>query len=450
MLSNEIEKALRKIEARSGKTAKQEMLSLYIEDPEMKEVLKFTLSPYITFGVGKKTVDQCIQEFVPFSETTSNFSTETWELLEQLANRELTGQAAKEAIKEEFSSLNNESVNLLCRILTKDLSCGLQASSVNKLHKGLIPEYKVALAHPMKKYAQKMTYPAAVEMKLDGMRLITEVKLGDDASKSTVSFKSREGHELHFDYLVPAVQDAAWSLYEEMGKPAEFEGFMLDGEIEAGESFKTSMQILKKGGGNARGLRYTLFWCQPLELFLTQKPFNKTYTEQRAFMKKALGGKPVVIQDDEGLVSQVTLVDSYIVSSEAEASHLYQNARANNLEGVIVKKMDAKYEYKRTNTWLKMKANESLDLTIVDVEEGTGRLENNCGRIVVEYKDKRIGVGSGLSDEMRQAMWDDPEAFIDEIAEISFQEITEAGSLRHPVFEGIRKDKSTSDSEKKN
>lgn len=448
MLSKEIQGILDKIEAKSGVNAKQEQLRLYINDPEVKEVLRFALSPYITFGIGKKTMEQCLADSI-FLGSEGNFTTETWELLEQLANRDLTGNEAKEAIKEELSSLNNQSIELLTRIITKDLKCGLKTSSVNKVSKGLIPEYKVALAHPMKKYAAKMTYPAAVEMKLDGMRLITEVQLGDMPDQTKVAFKSREGHELHFDNLVPSVIDAAWLLYEAMGRPINMSGIMLDGEVEAGESFKTSMQILKKGGGDARGVRYTLFWCQPLELFLKQAPYDRNYQQQRALMKKALGAKPVVVEDSEGLVSQVSLVDSYIVSSEAEAAQLYQNARANNLEGVIVKKMDAKYDYKRTNTWLKVKANETLDLTIVDIEEGEGRLENNCGKIVVEYKGKRVGVGSGLSDEMRQAIWDDPDAFIDEIAEISFQEITEAGSLRHPVFEGIRKDKSTSDSEKK-
>ena len=145
------------------------------------------------------------------------------------------------------------------------------------------------------------------------------------------------------------------------------------------------------------------------------------------------------------LLCQITLVDSYIVSSETEANGMYAKARERNLEGVIVKDINATYDYKRTATWLKIKGHETLDLPIIDIEEGEGRLKNNLGKIVVEYKGKRVGVGSGLTDEWRKEIWDDPDKYIDEIVEVSFQEETEAGSLRHPVFEGFRTDKSKSD-----
>ena len=123
---------------------------------------------------------------------------------------------------------------------------------------------------------------------------------------------------------------------------------------------------------------------------------------------------------------------------------------AKDHEGIMINICDAKYEFKRTNNLLKVKLMKSYDLEIVGFEEGTNRLSNNLGAILVKYKDSNIvKVGSGFSDDMRIEIWNNREKYLNKIAEIQYFEETtnqDGGqSLRFPVFLDIREDKLVGD-----
>lgn len=64
------------------------------------------------------------------------------------------------------------------------------------------------------------------------------------------------------------------------------------------------------------------------------------------------------------------------------------------------------------------------------------------GKLVVDFNGVLVGVGSGLSDEIRAL---DPEELIGRMCEVSYHEVTPDLSLRHPVFECFRDDKPVED-----
>ena len=110
----------------------------------------------------------------------------------------------------------------------------------------------------------------------------------------------------------------------------------------------------------------------------------------------------------------------------------------------MIKDVDAKYECKRSASWLKQKPFIEVSLTITGVEEGTGRNEGRLGAIICEGVDdgKRIvvNVGSGFSDDQRSEFWVDKETMVGQVVEVRAdaatrsQDSEDIWSLRFPRF----------------
>ena len=123
---------------------------------------------------------------------------------------------------------------------------------------------------------------------------------------------------------------------------------------------------------------------------------------------------------------------------------------ARGQEGVMINICDACYEFKRTWNLMKVKKMNTLDLEVVDYEEGSGRLSGTLGAIHVRYKNGNIvKVGSGFSDDLRKQIWNHNIMIVGKIVEVQFfEETTNADggiSLRFPVFKDFRPDKLTPD-----
>lgn len=100
-------------------------------------------------------------------------------------------------------------------------------------------------------------------------------------------------------------------------------------------------------------------------------------------------------------------------------------------EGIVLKNPDAPYQ-QGTRSWHKVKPVRTVDLTV------KGNLKN--GSLIVDNDGKEVTVGIGLSEAIRAKA--KTGAMLGMVIEIRFQEQTESGSLRHPVFVRERTDKS--------
>lgn len=122
-------------------------------------------------------------------------------------------------------------------------------------------------------------------------------------------------------------------------------------------------------------------------------------------------------------------------------------------EGVMINDGTAKYQHKRTDVLLKVKSTYTMDMRVLDIEEGSGKYEGMVGALYCVAKDGNIEysckVGSGLSDSERLAWFDHEELIIGKIVEVAFfstsqcssAEGTTRYSLRFPRFKGVRNDK---------
>jgi ATP-dependent DNA ligase len=63
------------------------------------------------------------------------------------------------------------------------------------------------------------------------------------------------------------------------------------------------------------------------------------------------------------------------------------------------------------------------------------------GAIRIKHKKTVVHVGSGFTDSERIRIWGKKGQYRGKTAEIAYQEETNDGSLRFPVFKGVRFDK---------
>jgi len=118
-----------KLEADNSKLAKQAILKEALEEgvPEFFEGITLALDALVTFGVKQ----------VPERSDVLTGQGLSWpvfkELADKLANRELTGHAARDAIELAMGIATTEQWNgFYRRILIKDLRCGMSEKTVNK------------------------------------------------------------------------------------------------------------------------------------------------------------------------------------------------------------------------------------------------------------------------------------------------------------------------------
>lgn len=416
MTSDDIYDLICQIGAEASKNAKQDLIAKNIGDSDFQTVLKAALDPFITYGLAAVPEKQ-------YSHDDHQFTHNIWALLDSLRTRGLTGNAAKTAVQSTLNALTPKSATLLRWIITKDLRAGFSETTVNKVKPGMIPTFDCMLAHPFEEKRVKK-WPQVVEPKLDGVRVLAFVQGGPEKD---VRFFSRSGREFtSFDSLKQPIIDAAM----DCGWGARH--FVLDGEVVSGSFNKTVSEVRKKDV-QATDAEFHIFDLLPKSVFAEGAPAKRSYSDRRnlveGFVASAVRG------------GSIKAIPRYLVNSVEEIHTLYEAVRARGLEGLIVKDPEALYVCKRSHAWMKIKAEETVDVRIVDVEPGTGKYEGLVGALVVDFNGVRVNVGSGLSDKMRG---EDFGLFRDRLIEVEYHEVTPDGSLRHPRFKRFRDDKDKS------
>lgn len=105
-------------------------------------------------------------------------------------------------------------------------------------------------------------------------------------------------------------------------------------------------------------------------------------------------------------------------------------------EGLMLRKPQSTYERTRSSTLLKVKRFLDMEVTVTDYEAGKGRHKGRLGALWVKLSNgKECKVGTGLKDKDR----DNPPAK-GSIITVKYQETTQDGLLRFPVYVGPRPD----------
>ena len=417
-----------KLEADNSRLGKEAILKSAHEEglPEFFEGLTMALDPLVTFGVKQ----------VPTKDEVISAQGCEWKIFKELADkliaRELTGHAARDAINLVMSSATAEQWNgWYRRILIKDLRCGVSEKTVNKVAPGTVPVFTCALAHDSAKHEKKMTGKKQIEIKLDGVRVITIIR-GDK-----VEMFSRNGKQFHnFGHIIAEIEEVIKDY------PVPYP-LVLDGEVMSANFQDLMKQVHRKDNIQNDDAVLHLFDTIPLGNFKNggwDKPQNfrsqitKHWVEEHASVLKhvqALEWEEVDLSTPEG---------------ERRFVELNKAAIDGGYEGVMIKDVDAPYECKRTHAWLKAKPFIEVTLEVKDVEEGTGRNAGRLGAIICEGVDDgkriRVNVGSGFTDADRDSYWDYRDSLAGNLVEVRADAITQnqdgTYSLRFPRFKTFR------------
>jgi DNA ligase-1 len=109
-------------------------------------------------------------------------------------------------------------------------------------------------------------------------------------------------------------------------------------------------------------------------------------------------------------------------------------------EGSVLKDLNMTYPGKRHKSWLKCKAEETVDVTIIGFKEGQGKYTGLIGAITFRAPDGTIGNCSGMTDDDRVWISDHRVISMGSTIEIKHYGMLVDG-FRHPQFIRFRKDK---------
>ena len=351
-------------------------------------------------------------------------------------NRTVTGNLARDTLDAMMAQATKAEWNgWYRRILIKDMRAGFSENTVNKVVEKTyaqyaIPVFSCQLAHDSANHETKVVGRKLIEVKLDGVRVLTIVY-----PDGRVDQFSRNGKELvNFPHVKEQLSTVANTFLEPV---------VLDGEIMSSSFQDLMTQIHRKSSAKANDAVLNLFDVMTLKDFETGEcSVNQT-------------DRSIVLADwfvkNEGLLPNVTVVGQELVDLDSEEGQLrYKeiNAKAieGGYEGIMLKDPTAGYKCKRSVAWLKLKPFIEVSLTVTAVEEGTGKNVGKLGALVCEGvddgKDIVVNCGSGFSDNMRECFWEARKDLIGNIVEVRADAITQnqdsTYSLRFPRFKGFR------------
>jgi ATP-dependent DNA ligase len=489
MTAYDTKRLIEEIADQSSRMGKEALIRDLADDEVGSFVIKWAYDPFVTYGV-KAVLSQ--------TDATPNleFRPSIIEpLLQRLAKRELTGRAADREIHETMMALNKSAAYLLFLILSKDLKCGIAEATINLAVPGLIPTFSVARAQPYEAKRVKV-WPWKGEPKLDGNRNTFLCKDGKGA------FFTRSGKIVPaLNFLVPSVIEAAVhvvahssDLESVMIDPTHGLAFMLDGEAMMG-LFEDSGALRRKDT-DAVGAELHLYDIMSYNDFNAPGAVGHPLTIRRQLLSDFVR----LAKEKLGKDGPIQMVPQYFVNSDTEAQMFFEQMRnrtlasylargdasreadllkttidkatgkPKTLEGAMLKDPSAMYEKRKSAVWMKLKSEETEDLTVIGAYPGEPhtKYENCLGGLVLDRNGVNVRVGGGFTDVEREEIWaqfekdlakiDPSQIAMDKTAriynpgnfsmgvlgrllEVEFHEVTPDGSLRHPRFVRWRSDK---------
>jgi DNA ligase-1 len=353
-------------------------------------------------------------------------------------NRSFTGNLARDTVANMMKTATKAQWNgWYRRILIKDMRAGFGENTINKVVEKKyaqysIPVFSCQLAHDSANHESKVSGKKLIEVKLDGVRVITIVY-----PSGRVDQYSRNGKELvNFPHVKEQLSKIAAGFAEPM---------VLDGEIMSSSFQDLMKQIHRKSSAKANDAVLNLFDAMPLSQFETGKCAT-TQTDRSAWLK-------TWFEANEDHLPSVAVVGQELVDLDTPVGQkryleINQMAIDGGYEGIMLKDPEAGYVCKRTVAWMKLKPFIEVTLTAIAVEEGTGKNVGRMGAVLFEGLDNgktiRVSVGSGWSDKDRDDIWQARKAVLGQLGEVRAdaatlnQDSDDVYSLRFPRFKTWR------------
>lgn len=374
-------------------------------------------------------------------------------LLQNLNDRALTD--VKGHVEEFLRKCNATEQTWYRQVLLRNLGIGMTRKGINKVYKGLIPAYDVLLAESIKdltltdaKTIARLPGAYVLQYKIDGYRLNIHK---DDNGR--IQIKTRSG--LPVD---------GYGKLEEEAKILLPKGYVYDGEMvspnlfawieqnmlrDEGEKiadrslFKDAVSKVFKKETNKQGI-FNIFDVVKKSEWESQRGIQ-TYQERLSYLDT----------DVKGLLtsaSQMTVVPTSRIFYKnkpedlAETLRIFQKFLSWGWEGLMIKAVDAPYEWKRSKNIWKMKLMDTADLEVLGVAEGQGERAGSVGKLICDYKGTTLNIGTGkMTMDECVDYFKNPNLIVGKTIEVLYQ-AESVGKNGEPVldfarYNRIRKDK---------
>jgi bifunctional non-homologous end joining protein LigD len=293
----------------------------------------------------------------------------------------------------------------------------------------------------------------AFEIKWDGVRAIAYCEPGH------LRLESRNLREITAQY--PEVR----GLLEELGaRRAVLDGELVAFDDQGRPSFQrlqTRMHVASESQVRRR-MR---------DIPVTYVIFDLLYLDGHSLLDEGYEDRRAALEA-LGLQGQSWQIPAY---HRGDGSKLLAASRERGLEGIIAKRLGSRYlPGRRSRDWLKVKNVRGQEVVIGGWLPGKGRREGEIGALLVGYYEDddaeprlryagKVGTGFDAADlkllrkrleplrrdespfagrqPQKGAIFVEPKL----VGEVEFSEWTNAGTLRHPSYKGLRDDKPTAD-----
>lgn len=409
--------------------AKKKLLAERRNDANVRKFLDYLLNPFFVTGISEKKISK------PSTKKQTIWFDSFHELMTYIRENHTGSEevmANVQGFLAEYEALpwdirpEHQLYDFYIGIITKSIRIGCDAKTVNDaLGFELIPMWEVQQAYQINKVKLNDNEWFSLSQKLNGVR-------GTFFDGKLIS---RQGKEfVGLDHIIKDIEDLIY----------DSKDWVIDGElirkntdcVPDNENFRITTGIINQEDADKSSIQFVIFDILPKDEFLrgeSRLPY-KERMEKLLFL-----GEMIRLLDLDSLA----VVDILYSGTDQSAIDVYLERMVNEDKEGLMLNRDAKYRRKRHNGILKVKRFYTVDLRIIDFEEGTGRLKGSLGAFVVRYKDNILNVGSGMSDEQRRTFWEERESLIDRVIEVRYKEEsrdkdTGKPSLQFPSFVQLR------------
>lgn len=358
-------------------------------------------------------------------------------MLEQLAERTVTGKSAIELVERTIGMYILEDQWVLDGVMEKNLKIGISKDNFNDAVGNVIDKFEVALAYNLEKVkgvdVLDGTYLAS--RKCDGARCITIV----DTIENTIVFKSRQGKEFK---TLDNLKNPLLTAIKQCGFGPNI--YIIDGEMcivdeNGNEHFNWIMREITRKDHTIENPHYKIFDILTYDEFMGNE------------VSAAFSIRYEMLKDIFTDCDWYSVLEQERITCQEDFDRWSKKASDEEWEGFMLRK-DVPYESGRTKDLLKVKKFQDAEYIVEDVvigkatyNKGGAKEYDICSAIVINHKGNRVEVGSGLSFDQRIKWYNNPQEIVGKTITVQyFEETTNKNnnmiSLRFPVLKYVYED----------
>jgi len=419
---------LNQVGSTSKGSEKEAILAKHKDNKILQQVFFYTYSTFHTFGVKK----------INCTPVASGLSIDNdWpvaqRLLDRLIKRQISGNAAQDAIESVLAVFDVDSQDIIRRIIDRDLMVGATDTIMNRLVPNLVPTFDVVLAKQYDESTMKnVTFGTGdwyISRKLDGLRCVVIVQ------GSNATAYSRQGKVFE---TIDKVKNDLIKLCKGINHSVVFDGELCIVDKDGNENFTEIIKEYKKKDHQIDKPLYQIFD------FMTEDEFFEK-TVSPVFSKRISNLKELFADTKYPHLK----VLEQLPLTEESFNKMADDVAKFGYEGSMIRK-NCRYESGRTKNLLKIKKFDDAEYVVEDIELGElnfaekdiGTRTITCVRALkIRHKGNIVSVGSGLTKSDRIEFMNDPAKIIGKTICVKYFQtsVNSDGteSLRFPTLKAI-------------